>query len=252
MLPASFALPAAVVRARTTVVGRAWQVLLLLGGFLVLAFILGGQAHADSPDSRSDLSVSNPRPAAVESVARGAECSAKSDAAQADGGMAKTVAAATGGHSVPSVTGLISTVQTTVWQVTSPVTPVVHPIGTGPGGSHHGAVGGHGSVRRADGPARAGAWSFAPVSRAGLQRSARDAMRSATHPAGGTRPQAPGRSPGSTPQHPVESDGSAHHEGGACAAFYAAGTRFHLDAVMRTTHGPAPVQRASGVSVQPD
>src|SRR5690349_4863323 len=61
LLPASLALPAAVVHSRTAVARRALHVL-LFGGFFTLAFILGGQAHADAPASPLSSSTASPRP----------------------------------------------------------------------------------------------------------------------------------------------------------------------------------------------
>ncbi len=242
-------------RPRTTVARRAVRVLLLLGGFLVLAFILSGQAHADAPDIQFVRSASNPSPVAVDSVTRGAEQSVTAGTAQAGRSVVDTVAAATASGTVQPVTGLIGTVQGATHQATSPVVTVVHTIGAVPGSSPHGAVGGHVSVTRTAGRTDAGTWSAVPAPRASSLRPARDAGPQGAHAGRVTHPLTPGQLPASTQhsEHPVESDGSAHHEGGAYAAVPAAGTRLHLSAVARSAaHGSAPLQRPSDVSVQPD
>jgi hypothetical protein len=237
------------VRPRTAVAERALWVLLFLGGFLGLAFILSGQAHADTPGIQSGY-VSE-RASAVETVERGAEHSVQDGTAQAGRSVEDTVAAATGSDSISPATSLVGTVQGATHQATSPVITVVHAIGAGPGDHGHGAAGRHVSVTRTAGRAHARTRSsVAP--RSHDHRSARGIARQAAHSAGGSHPQAPGQFPASTQQHPVESDGSAHHAGGAFAAFYTPGAYRHLGAVVVTAHRSAPVQRASGVTVQPD
>lgn len=249
MLSSSSVSVAAVVRPRTTAAERALWVTLLLGGFLGLAFILSGQAHADSPGIQSGYVSAHT--SAVETVERGAEHSVQDGTAQAGRSVEGTVAAAAGSESIPPATSLVGTVQGATHQATSPVVTVVHAIGAGSGDHRHGAAGRHLSVRRTTGRAHARTRSSA-APRSHDRRSARGIARQAVHSAGGTHPQAPGQLPASTQQHPVDSDGSAHHAGGAFAAFYTPGAYRHLGAVMVTAYGPAPVQRASGVTVQPD
>ncbi len=240
-------------RPRTTVAGRALRVALLLGGFLVLAFVLSGKAHADSPDLQSVGSVSSVSPVAVDSVTSGAERSVTTGTAQAGRSVQDVVAAATGSDTVKPVTGLIGTVQDTAHQATAPVVSVIHTVTPGSGGSHHGGAG-QVSVRRTSGRTHADQRSVVNAPRAAGLRPSRSAHRSAS--AGrATHQRVPGHLPAPVqhPEHPVDSDGSAHHTGGADAAFFAVGTRIHLSATaMPAAHGSAPLQRPSDVSVQPD
>jgi hypothetical protein len=242
-------------RSRVAVPGRVWQVVLLLGGFLVLAFVLSAQAHADAPDNRSVPSAPVRRPTLVVSLERAAERSVKAGKAQADRGVQGTVAAATQSGDGQPTTGLLDTVQDVTHQVTIPVGEVIGTVTAGHGGSGHGAAGRSGSAPRPTAPSH-DARFVDPASRTAGHPGAPSTGRA---PAGRfdrvTPSRAPGGSPGSAqhPEHPVEGDSGAHHTGGAYAAFVAVGARVHLSAVaMPAAYGPAPLKRASNVAVDPD
>ncbi|MDF3291095.1 hypothetical protein [Streptomyces silvisoli] len=260
MLPAALALPAAVVRPRTTAARRALQVALLLGGFLALAFVLSGQAHADSPDAVSLRYAGTPfgavdevAPAApLHAVAQGAAQRFAAGAQQADRGVKDTVAAAT--SSVRPVTGLLGAVQDAAGQVTSPIAGATgaghgdpgNPVSSAPRPLPHKAV-----------PAHVGTAPAArPTASVAGRYPAGAAHRAAAHPAHQRRD---GRAPAQLPfpaghsGHPGEGDGSTHHTGDAHAALFADGARFHLGAdVPRPANGSSPSRRSTDVSVQPD
>ncbi len=255
MLPAASAPVANPVPARTSFAGRALQVMLLLGGFLVLALILSAQAHADAPDSRSATSATAQHPALVVSLERGAEHSVRAGKAQADRSVDDAVAAATASDPEQPAIGLVGTVHDITHQMTTPVTQVIGTIGAGHGGSVHGTGGRRGSAPR--NPGRPGGVWFSFDARATGSPAGAFAGHHARTGHGDL--VTPSRAPGQLPlsaqynEHPVESDGGAHHTGGAYAAVPAAGARAHLSAAaLPSAHGSAPLRRTSDVSVNPD
>jgi hypothetical protein len=283
LLPASLALPAAVVRPRTTAARRALQVLLLFGGFLTLAFVLGGQAHADAPvspfssrlPSRLPLSTASPRPSGtslasapgrttVERVAastprtRQARQSALSlplPSGDTPGrgtgltGAADQVGSATG--TVRPLSLLLGTVHGAAQQVTSPLVGVAtrltcpaHAVKSAPDAVRHTAIRQH------------SASSTPFTSRVG--HTAATAHGTAMHPAHAAHTQ---QAPGSqlpvpvdhSSDHPVEGDGGFQHSGGTYAALLPCGVRFPLGAAMiGSAHASSPVKRSTDISVQPD
>lgn len=244
---------------------------LLLGGFLALAFILSGQAHADSPEAvsmpsaRAPLGAADaaPRPTlvgdAAQSAARQFTAGAQqfeAGAQQADRGVKDTVAAAT--RTVRPVVGLLGSVQDAAGQATSPI--------VGATGAGHGGLGS--PVTSAP----------TPVGHQAGRPHSSSAATSATRVSGPRADRFPAAAHGAAPQlahlaqqrqvqqgpaqlpvpaghcgQPCEGDGPTHHTGDAHAALFAAGAQFHLSAgVMRPANGSSPTRRSTSVSVQPD
>ncbi|MDI5965855.1 hypothetical protein [Streptantibioticus silvisoli] len=260
-------------RERGTGGGRALSVALLLGGFLALAFVLCGQAHAAAPESPSVLSAPATGPALADSVTRGAEQGATEQAADGGRDVTHAVAAATAGPATDPVTGLIDAVTGVTHQVTTPVVqavgPVVPVVPVVPVGAHSRAPGHHVADHRCSvatrtaRPAPAGPRSTT----AARTRAGHHAARPAPHalprqraggqaaPAAAAAPAVPVRTPGVARHsgHPVDGDGTAHHTGGTNASGPAAGAHVHHDAAARAiASGSTPLRRASDVSVQPD
>lgn len=247
-------------RSRTAAVARALWITLFLGGFLALAFVLSGQAHADTLDGRSVRTLSDGGATTVVSVDRNAGPGLDTSAARAGKSVRDTVTATAGDRGLARVTGLICTLRGTVGQATAPVTTVIGTVGVGHGGSGHGGSGGSGGggvVRPVTGPVKAVAVrsSVVPAPRGGAVRPIRRDARHEVNVGRVTHPRAPGHTPAPAQRsdHPVEGDGGAHHSGGAYAVSFGAGTRIHLSAVgIPAAHGSAPLRRVSDVSVQPD
>jgi hypothetical protein len=249
--------PIAAARSRVAGLGRGWQVLLFLGGFLVLAFILSAQAHADAPGSRPVPTAPDQSPTLVVSLERGAEQSVRAGKAQADRSVQDTVAAATESGDDGPTTGLLDAVQGVTHQVTTPLGEVIGGTPAGHGGSGHRTPGRPGAARRTTGRSHDETRSTEPAARATGHSGAPNVGGSAAGRSG--HAVAPSRAPGNGPataghtEHPVESDGSAHHTGGAYPAVCAVGTRVHQHAVARPAAcASAPQRRASDVCVDPD
>ncbi|MEU1627494.1 hypothetical protein ABZ746_19635 [Streptomyces sp. NPDC020096] len=258
-------------RPRTTAGRRALQVALLLGGFLALAFILSGQAHADSPDAVSMPSArapfgaadAAPRPTPVGDAAQSAaqQFTAgaqqfEAGAQQADRGVKDTVAAAT--RTVQPVVGLLGTVHDAARQVTSPI--------AGATGAGHGDLGnpvtsaptpvGHQAGRPHSSSAAAPATRVSGPLADRFLVAAHGAAPRLAHVA---QPRQEQQGPAQLPVpaghcgYPCEGDGLTHHTGDAHAALFAVGAQFHLGAgVMRPANGSSPTRRSTTVSVQPD
>ncbi len=247
-------------RPRTTAARRALQVVLLLGGFLALAFLLSGQAHADSPDwgsvryARTPLAVDETAPTTqLHAVAQHAAQRFTADAQQTDRGVKDTVAAAT--SSVRPVTGLLGAVQDAAGQVTSPIAGATgaghgdsgNPVRSAPTTATHQAV-------QADTASAA-----RPTAAVAGRYQARAAHRAVSHHAHVTHQRRQERAPAQLPVpvghsgHPCEGDGSTHHTGDAHAALFAGGARLHLGTDMPCpVNGSSPTRRSTDVSVQPD
>ncbi|MCQ4083243.1 hypothetical protein NGB36_22220 [Streptomyces sp. RB6PN25] len=246
-------------RPRTTVARRALHVLLFLGGFLTLAFILGGQAHADTPASpfssstaSSTSSSASPAATAGRTTVEHAAATLTSRAQQA--GKSLTSAVAQVGsvtRTVRPLSLLLGTVQGAAQQVVSPLVDAATGL-TCPGHAAKSAPNavGHTAVR----PHSAGRTALT----ARVGRTAATAHGTAAHHAlAAHQQQAPG-SQAPVPadhssDHPVEGDGGFHHSGDTHAALLSGGVRFPLcAAVIGTAHGSSPVMRSTNVSVQPD
>ncbi|PWI43760.1 hypothetical protein [Streptomyces sp. ICBB 8177] len=271
MLPPALALPAAVVRPRTTAARRALWVALLLGGFLALAFVCGGKAHADTPGNQPVRAAATTLPGAAtlpdrslssgQATQRAADQATRgvnSAAGRAGSGVRGAVAAATG--AARPLNGLADSVRATAGRITVPVVRVVGGVTGGHHGSAHGGSTSGGTVRHR-GAGRSGSdHGGGSASQVSGPRVYDVMAHGAAHPVplAGSKAapqQAPGHAPAPSDRsgHPVEGDGAAHHTGDGHADLSGYGVRFPLNAVASgAARGPVPPRRASDVSVQPD
>ncbi|MBV9022601.1 MAG: hypothetical protein JO362_02065 [Streptomycetaceae bacterium] len=280
MLSAALALSAAVVRPRTTVARRALQVLLLLGGFLTLAFVLSGQAHANapaSPFSSRFSSTASPRPsgsslapasdrttveratttftprtrqAGQSAISRWRGAGLTGTGTGTGTGMVDQTGSVT--RTVRPLSLLLGTVQDAAHQVASPLVGAATGL-TCPGHTAKSALNAvhHTAIR----PRSAG--RTPSTSRVG--RTAATAHDTAAHLAHAVymQQQTPGSQlpvpADSSSEHPAEGDGGFQHSGDTYAALLFCGVRFPLSAAMiDSAHGSSPIQRSTNVSVQPD
>jgi hypothetical protein len=268
LLPAAPALPAAVVPSRTTVARRALQVALLLGGFLALAFLFGGQAHADTPGTSAFPTASTvnvpsnvPLDKATQGTLGAATRSAAAGQAAPDIQGVRYVVTAVqradgAAQTARQVTGLLGNLQQTARQVVSGVPALTGTIGEGRiGTGQHGANGDGSAVRRAAGCPHPAGVQAAPASRVtGLATAAQTDGRQF-----GARPMDRHRTSDRTPadpaghsEHPCEGD-SAHHTGTDYAALPLTGAQLlHSAVAPLTAHGSSPLKRPTDISVQPD
>ncbi|MBY8883898.1 hypothetical protein K7472_03460 [Streptomyces sp. PTM05] len=259
-------------RPRTTVARRALWVALLLGGFLALAFVCGGKAHADTPGNQPARPAATTLPGAATlpdrpltadqaagNVAGQATRDVNSSADRAGSGVRGTVAAAT--RTARPLNGLAGSVRATAGRVTAPVVRVIGDVNAGHHGSGHGGAATSGGTVRHRGAGRPGVVRGGAFASQVSGPQAYDVMaHGAAHPfplAGSKAApqQAPGHAPAPSDRsgHPVEGDGAAHHTGDGHADLFGCGVRFPLNAAAPgAAHGPAPLRRASDVSVQPD
>ncbi|WP_231905114.1 MULTISPECIES: hypothetical protein [Streptomycetaceae] len=272
------ALPAAVVPSRTTVaVRRALRVTMLLGGFLAVAFLFAGRAHADTPrvpgvpGAHTAARSTTPHRAAT-GKALAAAASSAADRGEipgvargaVDGGSGLDATGVPGDVARMAVVRPVGTLDDAlepgrvigaVRQVAGRLVPVAAgPSAGAPGGGHHvvaGSRAGHGgatATRRTASPAA----DVAPTTTGGGHAAYAVSGAHTGVQVAHRRPAHAPAAPAGHQEHPGESDG-VHHDGGAHATLPASGARLPLNAVaIRAAHGSSPLQRPANVSVQPD